>query len=335
MTSSWLAAIDPVTSAVFLGALGTIVCLLQLIDGRPGARRRAARVARIRTSIEAERGQRRADGAPSLRRRTTPSVLGEGIGRLAGLLPRSAVVRERLDRAGLSLSVLDLLLVAIGAGIVTTVVVVLLGVRLPIAGGIGLITASALPHLVIGSRIARRTRIFVAGFPDALDLIVRGVRAGLPAAEAIQNVAQEGNTIVAEVFGEVAGNLKLGMSLDEALNSAARRLHVQEFRFFVIAMAIQQETGGNLAEILHNLSHMMRRRDQMKLKIKAMSSEARASAMIIGSLPVLMLGLIHLINPAYVARLFTDPRGLLLLALGASSMAAGIGIMTKLVRFEI
>ena len=336
MSGSWLATVDPVTAAVFVGVLGTITCLLHLVSGRPGARRRAARVARIRTSIDGERGRARGDGTGSLRRRTTPGILGDSLGRIAMLLPRSAALRERLDRAGMTLGVPDLIGVAVAAGVVTAAgSFLLLGATVSIAAALGLTTATALPHLLVGSRIARRTRIFVAGFPDALDLIVRSVRAGLPAAESIQAAAREGNVVVAEVFGEVAGNLKLGMSLDEALGTAARRLQIQEFKFFVISMAIQQETGGNLAEILHNLSQMMRRRDQVKLKIKAMSSEARASAVIIGSLPFLMLGLLHLINPGYVAKLFSDPRGWMLLATGAVSMGLGIGIMAKLVRFEI
>jgi tight adherence protein B len=105
--------------------------------------------------------------------------------------------------------------------------------------------------------------------------------------------------------------------------------------FFVISLAIQQETGGNLAEILQNLSNLMRRREQLKLKIKAMSSEARASAMIIGSLPFIMFSVIYLIDPDYVMKLFTDPRGWLLLGGGLISLGLGLGIMSKMVRFEI
>jgi tight adherence protein B len=103
----------------------------------------------------------------------------------------------------------------------------------------------------------------------------------------------------------------------------------------MISLTIQQETGGNLGEILHNLGVLMRRREQMKLKIKAMSSEARASAMIIGSLPFIMFGVIYLVDPAYVMKLFTDPRGWMLLAAGMTSLGLGLGTMGKMVRFEI
>ena len=125
-------------------------------------------------------------------------------------------------------------------------------------------------------------------FPDAIDLIVRGVRSGLPVAEALQATGQELPNPVGALFREVTGTVKLGKTLDESLALAGRTLDVQELKFFMISLTIQQETGGNLGEILYNLGVLMRRREQMKLKIKAMSSEARASAMIIGSLPFIM-----------------------------------------------
>ena len=126
---------------------------------------------------------------------------------------------------------------------------------------------------------------------------MRGVRSGLPVAEALQAAGQELPNQVGALFREVTGNVKLGKTLDESLAMAARTLDVQEFKFFMISLTIQQETGGNLGEILYNLGMLMRRREQMKLKIKAMSSEARASAMIIGSLPFVMFCVIYLIDP--------------------------------------
>jgi tight adherence protein B len=128
---------------------------------------------------------------------------------------------------------------------------------------------------------------------------------------------------------------EMGMTPDEALWSAARRLSIPEFKFFVISLSIQQETGGNLAEVLEKLSDMVRRREQVRLKIKAMSSEARASAMIIGALPFIMGVLIYLVNPDYMIRLFTDPRGWLMLGFGLTSMAIGVAVMAKMIKFEI
>jgi len=117
--------------------------------------------------------------------------------------------------------------------------------------------------------------------------------------------------------------------------STAKRLQIPEFNFLVISMSIQRETGGNLAEIIENLANMVRRREQMRLKVKAMSSEARASAMIIGSLPFIMCALISFINPGYMSTLFVDPRGWIMIGIGLSSLLVGLFIMAKMVRFEI
>jgi tight adherence protein B len=129
--------------------------------------------------------------------------------------------------------------------------------------------------------------------------------------------------------------MKIGMQMDEALWAAAKRLDTPEFKFFVISLSIQQETGGNLAEVLEKLSDMVRRREQMRLKIKAMSSEARASAMIIGSLPFIMAVLIYVVNTEYMMRLFTDPRGWMMIGGGLTSLGLGIAVMAKMIKFEI
>jgi tight adherence protein B len=191
------------------------------------------------------------------------------------------------------------------------------------------------PHLLLERRIRKRKQLFLTQLPDAIDLIVRGVRSGLPVAEALQTAGQELPNQVGAVLQEVTGNIKLGKNLDEALKLAARSLEVQELKFFMISLTIQQETGGNLGEILHNLGTLMRRREQVKLKIKAMSSETRASALIIGSFPFIMFLVIYLIDPDYMMTLFIDPRGWLLLGGGLSSLGLGLGVMAKMVRFEI
>jgi tight adherence protein B len=264
------------------------------------------------------------------------TVLGQRGAALLRLLPRSENLRRRLDQAGLPLNPGDCLLVCLLAGMAAA-----LGARFgggapwPIACGVGLIAASGLPHLILNRRIAQRKRQFLAQFPDAIDLIVRGVRSGLPVAEALQAAGQELPNQVGRVFREITGNVQLGKTLDESLAMASGTLDVQEFKFFMISLTIQQDTGGNLGEILYNLGVLMRRREQVKLKIKAMSSEARASAMIIGSLPFIMFGVIYLIDPEYIMKLFTDPRGWFLLAGGLTSLGLGLGIMAKMIRFEI
>jgi tight adherence protein B len=299
-------------------------------------RRLRQRIARTRQGRTAPRPGREQPAPTSVRRQSTGTLLGQKGSALVALLPRSEALRRRLDQAGLPLNVADYAALCLLSGAAVTLAAHLAGgIPWPIASGIGLIGASGLPHLLLEARIKGRRSRFLSQFPDAIDLIVRGVRSGLPVAEALQAAGQELPNQVGGLFREVTGNVKLGKTLDEALAMAARTLDVQEFKFFMISLTIQQETGGNLGEILQNLGVLMRRREQMKLKIKAMSSEARASAMIIGSLPFIMFGVIYVIDPDYVMKLFIDPRGWMLLAGGLTSLGLGLGIMGKMIRFEI
>ena len=129
--------------------------------------------------------------------------------------------------------------------------------------------------------------------------------------------------------------MKLGKQVEDALDETADRLNTPDFKFFVIAISIQKETGGNLAETLDNLSDILRKRLQMKLKVKAMSSEARASAIIIGILPFLLFGVLLFVNYSYVSVLFTDPRGMVMGGAGLGSMAMGMFVISRLIKFEI
>ena len=165
--------------------------------------------------------------------------------------------------------------------------------------------------------------------------MVRGLRSGLPITESIRTAGAEIVAPVGTELQNVTDSVRLGAKMEEALWETSRRLDIQEFNFFTIALAIQSETGGNLAETLANLSDVLRRRRQLKLKIKALSSEAKASAYIIGSLPFIMALLIYLINPGYISELWTDPRGMFLVGIGFTSFGIGIGVMYKMVKFEI
>jgi tight adherence protein B len=300
------------------------------------SRRLRRRIDRTRLGASVERVSRDTVGTASVRRLPTKTLLGQKGGSLIRLLPRSEALRQRLDRAGIRLNAVDFALLCGAAGACAALLLHLLCTPpWPISAGLGVIVATGAPHFLVERRSKKRKQQFLSQFADALDLIVRGVRSGLPVAEALHAAGQELPNHVGALFQEVTGTIKLGKSLEEALKLASRSLEVQELKFFMISLTIQQETGGDLGEILHNLGHLMRRREQMKLKIKAMSSEARASAMIIGSLPFIMFGVIYLIDPDYVMTLFVDPRGWLLLGAGLSSLGLGLGVMAKMVRFEI
>jgi tight adherence protein B len=322
---------------IFVAAFAVMLLLgAAIAPGNETSRRLRRRIEQARRTGRADAAQARSDLPMSVRRDLRQGLLAPLNRRILALLPRAETVGERLTRAGLTIGAGDFLLLCALAGVGTAVAIQLYWhPPLYLSACASLIAGTGVPHMLIGSRIASRSRKFVALLSDAIDLIVRGIRSGLPVAEAINAIGHEIAEPVGSTFREVTGNLRLGMTMDEALWAAARRLQVQEFKFFVISLSIQQETGGNLAEILQNLSQMIRRREQVKLKIKAMSSEARASAMIIGSLPFIMCGVIYVINPTYIMQLFTDPRGWLLVGAGLTSMALGLGVIAKMVRFEV
>jgi len=316
---------------------GLVVALLALAAPGGPDRRLQRRIERARRAAERPAGEPGAAGAPaSVRRREAVTLLG-GLGAaLASLMPRTEVLRGHLDRAGIRLAVGDFLLAAAALGALVALVAWLgLGFGPLLALALGTAAAVAVPMLVVRRAIARREARFLAAFPDALDLVVRGVRSGLPVIEALNAIAREMPEPVSSVFAELGAHVRIGLGLPEAFAIVGKRVGLPEFRFFVISLVVQQETGGNLAEILQNLATMLRRRQQMRLKVKAMSSEARASAMIIGSLPFLTGAVISWVNPDYMAKLFVDPRGWIMLAAGACSMLLGVAVMAKMVRFEI
>lgn len=272
----------------------------------------------------------------SVRRNMSDSKFA-GIDRLIkGILPNIGRLRQRLARSGWSMKVGDYLLTCAGLWLVTSLLLwLILGYSILVNLLAGFTIGFGLPHVIIGRQIAKRSKKFSALLPEALDLIVRGVRSGLPVSETMKTIAEEIAEPVGFEFQHISDQMRIGVSMDEAMWETAKRLEIPEFNFLVISMSIQQETGGNLAEILENLSNMVRRREQMRLKVKAMSSEARASAMIIGSLPFIMCALISFINPKYMSTLFTDPRGWIMIAIGLTSLLVGILVMAKMVRFEI
>jgi tight adherence protein B len=165
--------------------------------------------------------------------------------------------------------------------------------------------------------------------------MVRGLRSGLPISETIGIVATEVPGPIGEEFRMVTDKVRIGKTMDEALLETAARLGTPEFQFFCITIAIQRETGGNLAETLANLANVLRSRTQMKLKIKAMSSEGKASAYIVGSLPFIVFSLVYMMNPIYLSGFFTDERLIIAGLGGLCWMGIGAFIMAKMIDFEI
>lgn len=321
---------DLVTGGIFLGVLATIMMLVLAFSGG-SSRRQKKRVDTIK---------HRWSGATPIDPAAASVILGKDDGKFGNmalkLMPRRHMLRHRLMKAGLSWTPgqYALICVALGAfiGILMKFV---FGIPLILAALMAVTLGIGVPHILVAHMISQRLKKFTKLFPEAIDLMVRGIKSGLPISETMAAIGQEMIDPVGIEFRRITDAVKLGQTLEEALWDTANRLDTPEFKFFVISLSVQRETGGNLAETLENLGEIIRRRLQMQLKIKAMSSEARASAYIIGSLPFIMFGILFLMNPRYVTPLFTDPRGMLMTGVGLFTMLIGVLVMAKMVKFEI
>ena len=185
---------------------------------------------------------------------------------------------------------------------------------------------------VLRTLINRRALAFLGSFPDALDLIVRAVRAGIPVTETIAVVAEEASGPVALEFRKITEEMSLGVDMGVALKNAAHRIGIPDFNFFVVSLMLQRETGGGLAETLENLSGVVRRRKELRLKIKALTSEGRMSAKIVSGIPFIAVGAIAVLSPEYMRPLIDDPTGRLLLAAGVGSVILGMTVINRLTR---
>ncbi len=329
---------EPMTIALIVAGLTGIVVLLlmsSMADAR-AAKRAKQRIQRIQSRTSQASSEATVAGIPSLKLDANNSSLANLDALVKRLMPRPELLRQRLRRTGRSTSLGAYALWCVGIGVTASVgrafvmdFPPLLALLFGVATGIGL------PHMFVSFLIRHRTKKFVERFPEAIDLIVRGLKSGLPVTESIRSVGEEFDGPVGEEFRLVSDRVKLGQPIDDALSEVADRIDLADFRFFVIALSVQRETGGNLSEALENLSDILRRRRQMVLKVKALSSEAKASAIIIGSLPFIMFAILNIVSANYVQTLFTDPRGHVLLAVGLGFMVVGVGVMMKMVKFEI
>jgi tight adherence protein B len=310
---------------------GLVMLLLNSLANAPELRRVKNRLERAKgLAAQSSSG---AAGTVSVTNKLSASPMLEALA--ARFLPHPALLRERLEKTGRRISLGHYLAICVATGLGATILRMLI-LDLPILLSVlyGIVTGLGLPHLGIKFLIARRLRGFTDQFPESIDFITRGLKSGLPVAESMRQVGAEFSGPVGEEFRFISDRIKLGQPLDEALWAVAKRIDTPEYKFFVISLSVQRETGGNLSETLENLAEILRKRRQLKLKIKALSSEAKASAMIIGSLPFIMLGLLMLVNEAYMMQLFIDPRGNILLGIASMFLIVGTAVMIKMVRFE-
>jgi tight adherence protein B len=255
--------------------------------------------------------------------------------RVAGSQSRLEALAIRLERTGQAWTLTQYLYASLGIALTVAALVYLRSGAALLSLGVGIVFGAGIPHFIVGHLIKKRTNAFNARFPDGIELLVRGLRSGLPVSETLALVSSEIPGPVGEEFKTVVERMKIGRTMEESLQVTADKLGTAEFQFFVITLAIQRETGGNLAETLSNLADVLRKRAQMKLKIRAMSSESKASAYIVGALPFIVFGLIYWVNPTYIGDFFVDERLIITGLGGLVWMGIGVFVMAKMVSFEI
>ncbi len=318
---------------VILGVVvaGTLMLLLRLVSGPSPAKSLKRRMELVK--------ERHAEGVTAAAQAQIRKLMAARAGRFEGfastVIPRPALLRKRLEMTGKNISLARYGTISLCLAGVLMLAVMFKGAPFFLALFFGLAAGIGLPHFVVGKMIKRRVNKFTANFPDAIELMVRGLRSGLPISETLGIVASEIPGPVGVEFRSVSDKMKIGRTMEAALQDTAENLGTAEFQFFVITLAIQRETGGNLAETLSNLADVLRKRAQMKLKIRAMSSESKASAYIVGSLPFVVFVLVYMVNPVYMGGFFSDQRLTVAGLGGLIWMSIGGFIMAKMVNFEI
>ena len=302
------------------------VFLYPTLSGEKKVEQRMQSVARTETMARAARGPQKS------RRDSVEATLKELDERHKK--SKSAPLSVRIAQAGLSWTKRQFAFISAGMGLATFLLSLFFGTGLIIAAAIGFAGAFGVPRWLLSYLKKRRERKFLDGFPDAVDVIVRGVKAGLPLLDCIKMIATEAPEPLKSEFRVILETQAIGMPLGEACGKLYERTPLPEANFFGIVVAIQQKAGGNLSEALGNLSRVLRDRKKMKAKIQAMSQEAKASAGIIGALPIAVMTLVYLTSPQYISLLFTTSIGHMMLAASAVWMATGVMVMKKMINFD-
>ena len=238
-------------------------------------------------------------------------------------------------QAGLNTDIKVFYMYSAGAAFVLFLIALVGSGNILVAAGAAFVGGFGLPRWVVGYIRKRRINAFLLEFPNALDIIVRSIKSGLPLNDGLKLIALEAKEPVRTEFRRIIEGQQMGLGTPEAILRMYQTMPVQEANFFAVVIQIQQQAGGNLAEALGNLSNVLRARKSMKQKVAAMSMEAKASAWIIGSLPFAVTVLIYMTTPGYLMPLFTDPTGHIILAASGIWMAIGIFIMKQMINFEV
>jgi tight adherence protein B len=294
-----------------------------------GEKKAEARMANVAKSEPVARTSR---GATKSRRDVVESSLKEFEERHKK--NKSVPLSIRIKQSGLSWSKRQFFLVSAGVGAVLALLGFLTSGNLLVALALGFAGALGLPRWLLSFLKKRRENKFLDSFPDAVDIIVRGVKAGLPLLDCLKMIAIEAPEPTKSEFRAIVETQAIGLPLGEAVGKLYENMPVPEANFFGIVIFIQQRSGGNLSEALGNLSRVLRDRKKMKAKIQAMSMEAKASAAIIGALPLCVMTLVYVTSPGYISLLWTEPLGRVMLAASAVWMSMGVLVMKKMINFD-
>jgi tight adherence protein B len=319
------------TIALFFLAMVSVgglawVFLYPLLSGERKAEQRMANVARAEPAARVSRGQQKS------RRDIIENTLKELDERHKQ--SRHVPLSVRISQAGLSWSKRQFFMISAALGMAMFLLGLLSGGGLLVAGLLGAAGAFGVPRWLLSYLKKRRESKFLDTFPDAVDIIVRGVKAGLPLLDCLNMITLEAQEPVKSEFRAIVETQAIGMPLGEACTKLYENMPVPEANFFGIVVSIQQKSGGNLAEALGNLSRVLRDRKKMKAKIQAMSQEAKASAGIIGALPVAVMTLVYITSPQYISLLWTEPLGRVMLAASVVWMSLGVMVMKKMINFD-
>lgn len=306
--------------AIGVGGLAFVV-----VGGDSRAEKRRAAVAvrerKAASSVQADRAQRK--------KQIAADVKG-----LENASRRRVTLTARLEQAGLAITPRQFIVACIGLGVLAGLLTFVQSGSPLIAGMVAVVAGGGAPQLALRRMRRRRINKFVANFPNAIDLVVRGVKAGLPLGDTMRIAANETVEPVKTEFRKIVEAISLGLTLPEAVERMAQRVPITETNFFSIVIAIQGQAGGNLSEAMGNLSRVLRERKKMKGKISAMSMEAKASAVIIGAVPFLVVGALYVSSPKYVSLLWTTTHGKMIAAAGLGWMAIGLAMMKKMISFD-
>ena len=313
-----------VLAATAIGGLAWVF-VYPVMSGERKAEKRQASIARAEPIQRAVRNQK------SRREQVEESLKELEVRQRKNTRPPLAT---RITQAGLTWSKRKFFLIAAGLGIVAFLAVLVSGLGLLPALGFGFAAAFGLPFWMLSFLKKRRETRFLMAFPDAVDVIVRGIKAGLPLLDSLKMIAAEGQEPVKSEFKTILETQTIGIPLGEACQKLFERMPLPEANFFGIVISIQQKSGGNLSEALGNLSKVLRDRKRMKAKIIAMSMEAKASAAIIGSLPPAVMAIVWITSPTYIELLWTHPTGQLMLVASATWMFMGCMVMKKMINFD-